>query len=54
MGIPVGDLSPQGWGKMFLASVHVDPSGEIFLSRERDGELFPDGEFPVAIPNQVI
>jgi hypothetical protein len=33
---------------MFPASVRVDPCGEVFSSR--DGELFPGGELPIAIP----
>jgi hypothetical protein len=51
MGIPVGDLSPRGtgMGKKCSPQAFVGiPAGKFF--RRGDGELFPGGEFPVAIP----
>jgi hypothetical protein len=37
---------------MFLESVHGNPRGKIFHRGDGDGELFPGGEFPVAIPTE--
>jgi hypothetical protein len=37
---------------MSSASVRGDPCGEIFCHKDGFGELKPDGEFSVAIPNQ--
>jgi hypothetical protein len=54
MGIPVGDLSPRGtgMGKKCSPQAFVGiPAGKFF--RRGDGELFPGGEFPVAIPTPV-
>jgi hypothetical protein len=34
---------------MFPASVRGDPRGKKFHRGDGDGELFPGGEFPVAI-----
>jgi hypothetical protein len=53
MGIPVGDLPPRGtgMGKKCSPQVFVGiPAGKFFRHEDRDGELFPDGEFFVAIP----
>jgi hypothetical protein len=53
MGIPVGDLSPRGTGMRKKCSPQAFvgiPAGKFFRRRDRDGELFPGGEFPVAIP----
>jgi hypothetical protein len=53
MGIPVGDLSPRGtgMGKKCSPQAFVGiPAGKFFRHGDGDGELFPDGEFPVAIP----
>jgi hypothetical protein len=36
--------------EMSPASVCGDPRWEFFLSRDKDGELKSDEEFPVAIP----
>jgi hypothetical protein len=55
MGISIGDLSPREteMGKKCFPQTFVrDPHGKVFSSRGRDGELFPDGKFPVAIPTQ--
>jgi hypothetical protein len=41
-GIPVGNLSPRGTGM-------INFRGELFRRGNEDGELFSDGEFPVAI-----
>jgi hypothetical protein len=39
-------------GKKCLPQAFVGiPAGKFFLRGDRDGELKPDGEFPVAIPN---
>jgi hypothetical protein len=54
MGIPVGDLSPRGtgMGKKCHPQAFVGiPAGKFFRRGDGDGELFPGGEFPVAIPN---
>jgi hypothetical protein len=54
MGIPVGDLSPWGMGmgkKCSLQAFVGIPTGKKFRRGDGDGELFPDGEFPVAIPD---
>jgi hypothetical protein len=54
MGIPVGDLSPRGtgMGKKCSPQAFVGiPAGKFFRHGDGDGELFPGGEFPVAIPN---
>jgi hypothetical protein len=54
MGIPVGDLSPRGtgMGKKCSPQAFVGiPAGKFFRRGDGDGELFPGGEFPVAIPN---
>jgi hypothetical protein len=53
MGIPVGDLSPRGtgMGKKCSPQAFVGiPAGKFFRRGDGDGELFPGGEFPVAIP----
>ena len=53
MGIPVGDLSPRGtgMGKKCSPQAFVGiPTGKFFRRGDGDGELFPGGEFPVAIP----
>jgi hypothetical protein len=53
MGIPVGDLSPRGTGMGKKCSPQVFlgiPAGKFFCRGDGDGELFPCGEFPVAIP----
>jgi hypothetical protein len=53
MGIPVGDLSPRrtGIGKKCSPQAFVGiPTGKFFRRGDGDGELFPGGEFPVAIP----
>ena len=53
MGIPVGDLSPwgTGMGKKCSPQAFVGiPAGKFFRRGDGDGELFPGGEFPVAIP----
>jgi hypothetical protein len=52
MGIPDGDLSPQGtgMGKKCPPQAFVGiPAGNFFCHGDRFGELKPDGEFPVAI-----
>jgi hypothetical protein len=36
--------------EMSPTSVRVDPRGKLFHRRDGDGELKPDGEFPIAIP----
>jgi hypothetical protein len=30
------------------------PAGKFFRRGDEDGELFPDGEFPVAIPSRTL
>jgi hypothetical protein len=53
MGIPVGDLSPRGtgMGKKCSPQAFVGiPTGKFFRRGDGDGELFPGGDFPVAIP----
>jgi hypothetical protein len=53
MGIPVGDLSPRGTGMRKKCSPQAFvgiPAGKFFRRGDGDGELFPGGEFPVAIP----
>jgi hypothetical protein len=41
----------KGDGKeMSLASVCGDPRGEFFYHGDKDGGLFSDGEFTIAIP----
>ena len=55
MGIPVGDLSLRGteMGKKCSPQAFVGiPVGKKFRRGDGDGELKPDGEFPVAIPSQ--
>jgi hypothetical protein len=57
MGIPVGDLSPRGtgMGKKCSPQAFVGiPTGKFFRRGDGDGELFPGGEFPVAIPTRVL
>jgi hypothetical protein len=54
MGIPVGDLSPwgTGMGKKCSPQAFVGiPAGKFFRLGDGYGELFPDGEFLVAIPS---
>jgi hypothetical protein len=56
MGIPVGDLSPRGtgMGKKCSPQAFVGILAGKFFRRgdgDGDGELFPGGEFPVAIPS---
>jgi hypothetical protein len=54
MGIPVGDLSPRGtgMGKKCSPQAFVGiPAGKFFRRGDGYGELFPGGEFPVAIPS---
>jgi hypothetical protein len=54
MGIPDGDLSPRGtgMGKKCSPQAFVGiPAGKFFCHGDGFGELKPDGEFPVAIPN---
>jgi hypothetical protein len=54
MGIPDGDLSPRGtgMGKECPPQAFVGiPAGKFFRRGDGFGELKPDGEFPVAIPN---
>jgi hypothetical protein len=53
MGIPVGDLSPRGTGMEKKCSPQVFVgihAGKFFRRGDGNGELFTDGEFPVAIP----
>jgi hypothetical protein len=45
--IPAGNGDGE---EMLPASVHGDPAGKFFRHGDGDGELFPGGEFPVAIP----
>jgi hypothetical protein len=55
MGIPVGDLSSWGMGMLKKCSPQAFmgiPAGMFFHRGDRDGELFPDGEFPIAIPSR--
>jgi hypothetical protein len=55
MGIPVGDLSPRGtgMGKKCSPQTFVGiPAGKFFRRGDGNGELFPGGEFPVAIPTR--
>jgi hypothetical protein len=56
MGIPVGDLSLRGtgMGKKCSPQAFVGiPAGNFFRRGDGYGELFPGGEFPVAIPSRV-
>jgi hypothetical protein len=39
--------------EMFPASVRENLHGEIFFREDGDGEVFPDGEFSVAILSYV-
>jgi hypothetical protein len=46
-------IYPAGNGdekKIFTVSVRGDPAGKFFGRGDGDGELFSDGDFPVAIP----
>jgi hypothetical protein len=53
-GDPAGTNSPHGVGdgiKLSPASIDGDGGGDFFSPRgDGDGQSFPDGEFPVAIP----
>jgi hypothetical protein len=54
MRIFVGDLSPRGTGMEKKCSPQAFvgiPVRKFFRRGDGDGELFPDGEFPVAIPS---
>jgi hypothetical protein len=54
MGIPVGDLSPRGTGMRKKCSPQAFvgiPVGKFFRRGDGDGELFPTGNCPVAIPS---
>jgi hypothetical protein len=52
-GDPVEDLSSWGMGirKKYPHEQSWGPHGKFFLSWGWDEELFPDGEFPIVIPN---
>jgi hypothetical protein len=53
IGIPIGDLSPQGTKmgkKCSLQAFMRIPTDKFFLHGDGDGELFSDRDFPVAIP----
>lgn len=53
--IPTGDLSLREieMEKKCLPQAFVGiPMGIFFYHGDGDGELFPDGEFPVAIPSR--
>jgi hypothetical protein len=53
MRIPVGDLSSRGtgMGKKCSPQAFVGiPVGKNFRRGDGDGELFPGGKFPFAIP----
>jgi hypothetical protein len=42
-------------GKKHLhTSAHGDPRGGFFCHADGDGELFPNGGFPVTVPNQAL
>jgi hypothetical protein len=44
----------RGWGRNAPTRVRGDPCGEFFYRGDGYGEPKPDGDFPVAIPNDGI